>query len=58
MCVHSDSFHVHTKKRRYFGLLRLLCTLCTWFPTRKNAFEDVLRMLRTSEYMRKFAHTQ
>lgn len=32
MCVHSDSFHV------------LLCTLCTWFFTRKNAFEDGLSM--------------
>lgn len=41
MCVHSDSFDVHTKKRRYFELFRLLCT---WFSARKNAFEDVLSM--------------
>lgn len=33
-CVHvctSVFFDVHTKKRRYFGLFRLLCTLCTFF---------------------------
>lgn len=30
MCVHPFFFDVHTKKRRYFGLFRLLCTLCTF----------------------------